>query len=82
MFSSECRSSEGHGTTLYKNLSFLQHYNGRKKRYEVMKTLGRGDTVILIGIRLIILTKNILVDVEECVASALKLFTVVIYGFL
>jgi hypothetical protein len=82
MYSSECRSSEGHGTMLYKNLSFLQHYNERKKRYGVMKTLGRGDSVILIGIRLIILTKNILVDVKESVTSTLKLFTAAIYGFL
>ncbi len=47
-----------------------------------MKTLGRGDSVILIGIRLIILTKNILVDVKESVTSTLKLFTAAIYGFL
>jgi hypothetical protein len=67
---------------LYKNLSFLQHYNERKKRYEMMKALGRSDSVILIGIRLIILTKNILVDVEESVVSTFKLFTVTIYGFL
>ncbi len=47
-----------------------------------MKALGRSDSVILIGIRLIILTKNILVDVEESVVSTFKLFTVTIYGFL